>query len=210
MEKKQSYIYLKKRDQISLKKAWLIRGIAIVLALIVCALFIVPITHLNPLEIYSGIINGAIGNKRRIWVSIREILVLVIIAVGLVPAYKMKFWNIGAEGQILMGGVAAAAVMIYGAAYLPNWLLLIAIFAASAIAGLLWGIIPAIFKALFNTNETLFTLMMNYVAIQFIAFCIVFWEQPKGSNTVGIINSLSQKGWFPQNMAMNFLLLVQV
>ena len=214
MEKKQSYIYLKKRDQISLKKAWLIRGIAIVLALIVCALFIVPITHLNPLEIYSGIINGAIGNKRRIWVSIREILVLVIIAVGLVPAYKMKFWNIGAEGQILMGGVAAAAVMIYGAAYLPNWLLLIAIFAASAIAGLLWGIIPAIFKALFNTNETLFTLMMNYVAIQFIAFCIVFWEQPKGSNTVGIINSLSQKGWFPkvfnQTYGMNVLLVLTI
>jgi simple sugar transport system permease protein len=214
MEKKQSYIYLKKRDQISLKKAWFIRAIAIILALIVCALFIVPITHLNPLQIYSGIINGAIGNKRRIWVSIREILVLVIIAVGLVPAYKMKFWNIGAEGQILMGGVAAAAVMIYGAAYLPNWLLLIAIFAASAIAGLIWGIIPAIFKAFFNTNETLFTLMMNYVAIQFIAFCIVFWEHPKGSNTVGIINSATQKGWFPtifnQTYGMNVLLVLTI
>jgi simple sugar transport system permease protein len=214
VNQKKNYIYLKKRDQISIKKAWAIRLLAVILALIVSALFIVPITHLNPLEIYSGIIDGAVGNERRLWVTIRDMLVLLIIAVGLVPAYKMKFWNIGAEGQILMGGVATAAVMIYAADYLPNWLLLIAIFAASATAGLIWGIIPAIFKAYFNTNETLFTLMMNYVAIQFIAFCIVFWESPKGSNTVGIINSATKKGWFPKvfdlTYGLNVLLVLGI
>lgn len=53
------------------------------------------------------------------------------------------------------------------------------------------------FKAYFNTNETLFTLMLNYVAMQFVTFAIVFWENPSGSNTVGIINAAGQKGWFP-------------
>ena len=62
---------------------------------------------------------------------------------------------------------------------------------------MVWGLIPAIFKAKYNTNETLFTLMLNYVAMQVVTFCIVFWENPAGSNTVGIIGAAGQKGWFP-------------
>ncbi|MDD3367291.1 MAG: ABC transporter permease [Lachnospiraceae bacterium] len=191
------FVRMVKRDTISMQKAWAIRLIAVLLSLIVCAIAIVPITHQNPVEIYAGIVSGAVGNSRRIWVSIRELLMLLTIAVGLTPAFKMKFWNVGAEGQILMGGLASAALMIYAGNAMPNWLLLIVIFIASAAAGLIWGIIPAIFKAYFKTNETLFTLMMNYVAMQIITFCIVFWENPKGSNTVGIINSKTQAGWFP-------------
>ena len=80
---------------------------------------------------------------------------------------------------------------------MPNWLLLIVIFVVSGLAGLIWGVIPAIFKAYFNTNETLFTLMLNYVAMQIVTFCIVFWENPSGSNTVGIINAATKGGWFP-------------
>lgn len=195
---KEPFIRMKKRDSVSIQKAWFFRIIAVILALIVCAFVIVPITHLNPLQVYAGIIDGAIGNARRTWVTIRDILVLLAIAIGLTPAFKMKFWNIGAEGQVLMGGVITAALMIYVGDKLPNWLLLIIIFAASILAGVLWGIIPAVFKAFFNTNETLFTLMMNYVAMQFITFCIVFWENPKGSNTVGIINAAKKAGWFPE------------
>ena len=129
--------------------------------------------------------------------TIREMMVLLCIAIGLTPAFKMKFWNIGAEGQILMGGTAAAAMMIYFGEKMPNWLLLIVIFVVSGLAGLIWGVIPAIFKAYFNTNETLFTLMLNYVAMQIVTFCIVFWENPSGSNTVGIINAATKGGWFP-------------
>jgi len=73
----------------------------------------------------------------------------------------------------------------------------IVIFVVSGLAGLIWGVIPAIFKAYFNTNETLFTLMLNYVAMQIVTFCIVFWENPSGSNTVGIINAATKGGWFP-------------
>lgn len=198
IEMKEPLFRMKKRDTISLKKAWLIRIIAVVLALVTCAIIIVPITHLNPLQVYAGIVDGAVGNLRRTWVTIRDILVLLGIAIGLTPAFKMKFWNIGAEGQVLMGGVVTAALMIYAGDSMPNWLLLLIIFIASSLAGIIWGVIPAIFKAYFNTNETLFTLMMNYVAMQFITFCIVFWENPKGSNTVGIINGANKLGWFPK------------
>jgi simple sugar transport system permease protein len=109
----------------------------------------------------------------------------------------MKFWNIGAEGQILMGGCATAAMMIYFGDAMPNWLLLLLIFVVSAAAGMIWGLLPAVFKAYYNTNETLFTLMLNYIAMQIVTFCIVFWENPSGSNSVGVINASTQKGWFP-------------
>lgn len=206
-------IHMKKRDTISPLKAWGIRIIAVILSLIVCALVIVALVHQNPLEVYSGIIKGAAGNERRLWVTIREMLVLLLIAVGLTPAFKMKFWNIGAEGQVLMGAAAATALMIY-VKTLPNWLLIIVIIIASCLAGLIWGIIPAVFKAYLNTNETLFTLMLNYVAMQFVTFCIVFWENPVGSNTVGIVNSADRLGWFPEifgnKYGLNVILVVIV
>lgn len=197
-ERKEPFARMVKRDSISTGKAWGIRLLAVLASLVVAALVIVAITKQNPIEVYLGIVDGAIGTNRRAWVTVRETLVLLCIAIGLTPAFKMKFWNIGAEGQILMGGAAAAALMIYFGDAMPNWLLLIVIFIASAAAGLVWGLIPAVFKAYFNTNETLFTLMLNYVAMQIVTFCIVFWENPAGSNTVGIINAAGKKGWFPQ------------
>ncbi len=201
---KEVFLRMSKRDNISKTKSWTIRLIAIALSLIVCALVIVFITNDNPIQVYLGIIDGAIGKKRRMWVTIREIMTLLIIAVGLTPAFKMRFWNIGAEGQILMGGAATAAVMIYFGNSMPNWLLLLIIFAASSIAGMLWGVLPAVFKAYYNTNETLFTLMLNYVAMQIVTFCIVFWENPTGSNTVGIINGATRKGWFQEIFGMQY------
>ena len=130
------------------------------------------------------------------------------IGIGLAPAFKMRFWNIGAEGQILVGGIVTAAVMIYGGSALPTWALLIVSFAASCIAGAIWGIIPAFFRARFETNETLFTLMMNYVAIQLTSFCVAKWENPYGSNTVGIINQQTRAGWFPSLLGQPYVLNV--
>lgn len=198
ISQKEPWIRMSKRDYIGIGKAWGIRLVAVFLSLVVCALVIVAITKQNPLEVYLGIADGAVGSSRRIWVTIRETLVLLCIAIGLTPAFQMRFWNIGAEGQILMGGTITAALMIYCGDAMPNWLLLLVIFVASALAGMLWGLIPAFFKAHFNTNETLFTLMLNYVAMQIVTFCIVFWENPAGSNTVGIINAATRAGWFPE------------
>lgn len=195
---REPFVRMTKRDTISRGKAWSIRAIAVLMSLIVAAVVIVAITKQNPIQVYLGIIDGAVGTNRRVWVTIRETVVLLCIAIGLTPAFKMRFWNIGAEGQILMGGIATAALMIYAGDAMPNGLLLVVIFIASALSGMIWGVIPAIFKAHFNTNETLFTLMLNYVAMQLVTFCIVFWENPAGSNTVGVIGAAGQKGWFPQ------------
>lgn len=205
---KEPIVRMVKRDTISMGKSWVIRLVAVFLALLVSALVIVSITKQNPIQVYAGIIDGAIGSNRRLWVTIREVLTLLCIAIGLTPAFKMQFWNIGAEGQILMGGTATAALMIYVGDKLPNGILLIVIFITSSLAGLIWGVIPAFFKAHFNTNETLFTLMLNYVAMQIVTFCIVFWENPAGSNTVGIINSATRAGWFPKLFGNAYILNV--
>ena len=211
---KQPLFRMIKRDDVTKSQAMCVRLIAVLLSLIVCAAIITGITGESPVNVYLGIINGAFGNPNRIWVTIRETAVLLLIAVGLTPAFRMKFWNIGAEGQILMGGLVSAAWMIYGAEKMPNSILLIFIIISSAAAGMIWGVVPAVFKAYMNTNETLFTLMLNYVAMQIINYAIVFWEKPSGSNTVGIINSASKAGWFPKLLGgtygLNVLLVLIV
>ena len=178
----------KRRNKAGWQERLLIRFIALILALIVCGAVIVALVKMNPVDVYKAIWDGAMGSERRIWQTIRDTMVLLCIAIGLAPAFKMKFWNIGAEGQILIGGACSAAVMIYAGDKMSPVVLLIVMFVASAVGGMIWGMIPAVFKAYWNTNETLFTLMLNYVAMQVVTYCIVFWENPKGSNTVGIIN----------------------
>ena len=113
---------------------------------------------------------------------------LALTAVGLSLAFKMRFWNIGAEGQVLIGCLASTTCMICLGGKMPNWLLLVVMTVASLAAGALWGFLPGFFKAKWNTNETLFTLMMNYIATQLAAFFIIVWEVPKGSGKIGIIN----------------------
>ena len=195
---KEPFLKMSKRERISWQKRLGIRFIALILALIVCAGVIVALVKMNPLDVYKAIWDGALGSERRVWMTLRDTMTLLCISIGLAPAFKMRFWNIGAEGQVLIGGACSAAVMIYAGDKMPTLVLLIVMFVASALGGLIWGVIPAVFKAYWNTNETLFTLMLNYVAMQVITYCIVFWENPKGSNTVGIINQATQAGWLPE------------
>ncbi|GHU41474.1 ABC transporter permease [Clostridia bacterium] len=196
-------IHIVKREDIGIGKALLVRLLAILLGLIVCALLIFALTGLNPIGVYASLISGAVGTMRRTWMTIRDALILLLIAVGLTPAFRMRFWNIGAEGQVLTGAVAAAAIMIYFN-QLPPPVLLPLMLLASLIAGMAWGLIPALCKVQFGTNETLLTLMLNYIAMQIVNVCIVFWENPKGSNTVGIINSDTKAGWLPPLFGLNY------
>ncbi len=204
--RKAPFVRIAKREFILAWKGWLIRLIGLILALAVSAIVIYSIVHLNPIKIYAAMFEGNFGTNKRIWISLRDMVMLLCIGVGLAPAFKMRFWNIGAEGQILAGGIATAAVMIYFGKDMPTWMLLIVSFAASCLAGAIWGAIPAIFKARYGTNETLFTLMMNYVAIQLTSYCVAIWENPFGSNTVGIINQMTQAGWFPTILGQKYLL----
>ncbi len=205
MNKKEPFIRIVKRDELPMWKVVLIKGVAIIIALAISAIFIYSVTKLNPLEVFSAMIDGAFGTNRRIWNTLRDTGLLLLIAVGLAPAFKMKFWNTGAEGQVLMGGLVTAAIMIKYADVLPTWLMLVVMLIASLIAGAAWGFLPAFFKAKFKTNETLFTLMMNYVAIQLVEFFVDVWDK-KESHSVGIINLNTQSGWFPSILGQQYLL----
>lgn len=187
-----------KREDISIGMAFAIRILSIVLALILCAIITSALTGDNPISIYKTIIVGAFGTARKTWVTLQSISILLLIALALTPAFKMRFWNIGGEGQILMGGLASAACMIVLGSKLPNAVVIILMIITSIAAGAVWGLIPALLKAVWNTNETLSTLMLNYIATQLVAYYTIVWENPKGSGKIGIINQNSNVGWLPE------------
>ena len=200
-------VRIARRSSIYWTKAWAIRALAIIAALVVDAMIIYFITKLNPLKVYVTMFEGTFGSNRRIWMTLREMAMLLCIGVGLAPAFKMRFWNVGAEGQVLVGGIATAACMIY-LKNLPTAAMMAIMFVASAAAGAVWGLLPAVFKSRWDTNETLFTLMMNYVALQLTAFMVTKWENPFGSNSVGVINQNTQSGWFPRVLGQQYLMNV--
>ena len=203
---------VKRTDGITRWKAWAVRGIAVLIALLLSGLFIYSVTGLNPIKVYGAMFNGALGSSRKTWSTIRDTMLLLCIGVGLAPAFKMRFWNIGAEGQVLMGGVATAGLMIWlgKTASLPTPVMLLIMAVVSIAAGAVWGIIPALFKARWGTNETLFTLMLNYIAIQITSYCVALWENPFGSNTVGVINPQTEAGWFPRIFGNSYILNIVI
>lgn len=203
---KQSLFHISKRDVLPWYQAMLIRGGAIVLALIVCALVTMLLTGENPISIYGTIFYGAFGTARKSWVTFQNLAVLLGISLAVTPAFKMRFWNIGAEGQVLIGCLATAACMIVLGDKLSNGVLILVMLVAAIAAGSLWGFLPSFFKAKWNTNETLFTLMMNYIATQLAAFFIIVWEVPKGSGKIGIINQNTEAGWLPVLGGQRYLL----
>ena len=169
--------HIVRRDHVSAKHAVAVRAAAIILALLVCALIFFLLTGTSPLQFYAAMVDGAFGTTRRIWLLLYKTAILLCISVAVTPAFRMRFWNIGAEGQALVGGLACASVMFYLGGRVPNPLLWVIMSAASIAAGMLWALLPALCKARWNTNETLFTLMMNYVATQLVAFFINTWSR---------------------------------
>ena len=201
--------HISKRTELPWYKSWAIRGAAILLALLTCAVVTMLLTGENPISIYATIFYGAFGTARRSWVTIQDLAILLGISLAVTPAFKMRFWNIGAEGQVLVGGLAAAACMICLADRLSNGMVILCMILCSILAGALWGFLPAFFKAKWDTNETLFTLMMNYIATQLAAYYIIVWEVPKGSGKIGIINQSTEIGWLPQ-LGNQYLLTIVV
>ena len=202
--------HIAKRAHISGGKAWLIRIGAVLAALIICAVVTMLLTGENPFSVYATMFEGAFGTGRKIWKLLQNLAMLLCVSLALTPAFKMRFWNIGGEGQVLIGGLATAACMILLGGKLPNGLLIIVMLVVSILAGAIWALIPAIFKANFNTNETLFTLMMNYVAIQIVSYFCMYWENPKGSGKIGVINGNSMQGWLPTIGDYDYLLNILI
>ena len=210
MNKKEPFFHIVKRDALPWYQAVGIRAVAIVLALVLCGILTTITTGIDPIEVYKSIFTGAFGTERKTWITLQNLSILLLIALALTPAFKMKFWNIGGEGQVLIGGLAAGACMICLGDKLPNGVLILVMVLTSIAAGAFWGFVPAFFKAKWNTNETLSTLMMNYIATQLVAFYTIVWEVPKGSGKIGIINQNSNAGWLPQIFGSKYLLSIVV
>ena len=196
--------HLAKRTNVNPLRATLIRIAAIVLGLVACGLvafLLIEKLNQNPGKIgdfYNCFIKGSFSTERKLWKFLKNMAVLQCISLAVTPAFRMRFWNIGAEGQTLMGVLGAITMAFYFGGKVPEWQLLIMMFIAALIYGAVWAVIPALFKAKWNTNETLFTLMMNYVATQLASFFIIVWEVPKGAGKIGIINQSTKSGWLPE------------
>lgn len=157
-----------KREDLPRNREWIIRVLAILFS-IVCAGLVVRILGYNPLEVFPSMVKGAVGTEIRLQQTILKAIPLIVTSLGILVAFKMKFWNIGGEGQIVMGALAAAYVAL-NAGTLPKALMLILMGLAAMIAGGIWAFIPAFFKAKMGVNETIFTLMLNYIAIKFVTY----------------------------------------
>lgn len=182
---KEPLIRITKRDNMPFWMRMCIRVGAVLIALLISDIFITASADGRGgfFEFFGSLFSGAFGTERRIWLLLQNTALLLLVALALVVAFKMKFWNLGGNGQVLMGCLAAAMVMVYSDGALPNGVLWLFMFLAAVAAGTVWALIPAVFKAFFNTNESLFTLMMNYIAMYLVAYFIVVWN-PGGTGAM--------------------------
>ncbi len=187
-------IRIVRKDDLDWKKKALVRLICIGVGVLLCIICLWIIGRKNPFGAVSIMIQGTFGNKAKFYQTLQDTVFLLGIAIALCPAYQMKFWNVGAQGQILMGALGASISLVYFAS-LPNWAVIFLALVLALLFGGIWGLIPAFFKAKWNTNETLFTLMMNYVAIQLVSFFVMVWQGTKSG--LGLFNTNNQKGWLP-------------
>lgn len=175
--------HVSKRQEITKLKATLYTLAAVALSLILGALFCGIVSGNNPVFFFTYLIEGVFKTPRRFWTALRDMALLLGVAMALLPAFKMKFWNLGGNGQILMGALATIICMKFLGGKIPDgWVNLLMIITSIA-AGIIWALIPAIFKAFFKTNESLFTLMMNYIAVGLVSYFITRYSN-SGSNTI--------------------------
>lgn len=201
--------YITKRTETSPKQMFLIKAAVIGVGVLFCALLTILLTGENPLRVFASMVDGSFGTIRKVWNLLQSSAILLGISLAVTPAFKMRFWNTGAEGQVLIGMLASVACMFYLGDSIPSPLLLLIMLVCSIVAGSLWAGIPGIFKAIWNTNETLFTLMMNYVAMQIVSFFIMLWV-PSGSMVLGVVNDDTQSGWFPTILGQKYLMNILI
>ena len=212
---KERMIRVSRRTNIKLWQRIVYKVAFIVAALLVCGLLSEIVAPGSFGMFYKYMIDGTFFNFKTSVSLFWNAALLFIIAVALAPAFKMRFWNIGAEGQCLMGALGALIVMKFIAPNVPNFLAIILELLFGCVFAIIWSIIPAFFNARFKTNETLFTLMMNYIAMGIVAACSIAWST-SGSNVLGIVNSQGHEGWLPfigdigNSYILNIIIIVLV
>ncbi len=188
MHGKTPFIRLTKRENMPKGKVWMIRFGSFIFALLI-GMVIFAVIGAKPLSAYGSIIQGALGRRTGIRQVVRDAIPLLGTALALAPCFKMRYWNIGGEGQITMGAVAATFFAVHFK-NMPAVALLLIMAVAGIVLGSVWALIPAIFKSRWGTNETLFTLMMNYIAIGIAAWLVGGpWEGKPGSQIMPVFTS---------------------
>lgn len=200
---KEPFLHIVKRDTTSVVKKISIYAIAIISSLLIGAIICSLVSPRgNVFKFFTALFNGCFGTERLSWLFLQEFALLLAVSMALIVSFKMKFWNLGANGQILMGGLAAIACSYYLGGKVSEPLLIVISIIASILAGAIWAFIPAICKALWNTNESLFTLMLNYIAAGLVNLFIAIWV--KGGS--GILNPLPH-GHLPE-VGNKYLLII--
>ena len=191
---KEPLFHITKRASMPFWKAAGIRVLSVLAAVIICSVMSTILIGRNPFAIFGSFVKGLFIDP---WTLLQDTALLLAFGLAIVPAFRMKYWNMGANGQVLMGCLAAIYCMINVPDEVPGGVVIIIMLLAAIAVSVLWAAIPAIFKALFNTNETLFTLMMNYIAAGLVNhFC---YKQTKYQKiNIGIVNLMSKRAWLPQ------------
>ncbi len=205
-------IHMAKRDDISGAKAWLIRLAAILLGLLLVGIISSVMVGKSFFKVYDIMFTGVFGKLLEgkmtlMWRFLQQTAILLCLSLAVTPAFRMKFWNCGAEGQALIGGLAAMICMMKIGDAVPHAVLLLIILVCSVLAGAVWGMIPALFHAKYKTNETLFTLMMNYVATQIVAYYVVLTTAGAGSNIIKPVAEGNLPVLFGEKYLLNILVV---
>ena len=200
---KEPLMHIVKRGEVPRWRAIGIRIAAVLIGVLISMAFANIVSGLTPVQLITTMWKGVFGDPKipastriNVPLAVRDTAQLLCIALALAAAFKMKFWNIGGEGQVLMGALATAIVMIKVGGKVPTPVLFLLMLLAAIVAGGIWGLIPAFFKAHWNTNETLFTLMLNYIAIQLVSYYYNGWKGK--ASTLGKLNKATRAGWFPK------------
>lgn len=167
--------HIVKRVNIPIWKKMLIYAVAILGGFLLSSLICAGFADKSPDLFFTCLFKGAFGSERKIWLLLLETALLLGSSMALIPAFKMKFWNLGGNGQMLVACLSTYSLSFFLGGKIPEWLLLLLMFVSAIISGILWALIPALFKAFFSTNETLFTLMMNYIAAGLVLYCRALW-----------------------------------
>ncbi len=190
------FIFEKRKERS--KTAIVVVPVISLLISLVLAGILLLIFGANPFRTYGAMFIGAFGT----WSNFNETLVkaipLMLAGLGVLVAFKLRFWNIGAEGQLTLGGVAASWVALFWAPFIPSWLLLPVVILVGMAAGAAWAGIPALLKTRLGVDETLVTLMLNYVAILFSEGLYYGpWRDPQGYGFPGTAQ-FPEAAWLPR------------
>lgn len=173
------HIKISDREQISARGSLFTLILALSAGMGVVGLIFL-LSGVNPFFAFHKIFSGSFGSLYGFKETITKAIPLILIGGGLAIVFKAKFWNIGAESQLLMGAIFGTWVGLNWGPALPSMMIVPLMFLAGFLGGALWGLIPAVLKLRFAINEVISTLMLNYICAEFLTLLIVGpWKSAK-------------------------------